>query len=506
VTFCKHIGGAVTDVDNDCLADASDADTGDNDQDNDGLLDGVDATYLGSAACPNGGGSPITTSDCDGDGNTDAEEMMQPTVSMTNPRVPDTDGDGFLDSGLRLDCDGNGAPDSPDLGATDTTGNPAGRNRVMFNNVYCKPWGTSTGLGGRPVGNPPPPASGPAEVGTQCDDITDDDTDGVVNDGCSPAPAGPGSAPESSCLDAVDNDGDTVVNDGCNTQPEDNCPGQSNVSQLNSSTIDPESNSNPADGTNGRFGGSGDTTHVDAKYTGDACDGDDDNDGVADSVEGLMFYDASGGTGEGGQNFCNTLNDDTDEEAAVTSGTNRDSDFDSASDGVECQLATKPHVLGATPPNYPSAAFTTEQQIYYRLIQLAQVPPTTVLVTLDDGSLVNGTNESKAFGAGAASSLDTDRDGCPDETELTDTNADRLVNDSDRLGIARAELGVSTFAPAGSAAGDPEERRTADVVVNGVFDQADRLGAARIALSASLATQLDYNLNCTATSNGYNAN
>jgi hypothetical protein len=488
VTFCKSIGGAVTDADNDCLADSDprdDVGATDKDQDDDGLLDGIDATYLGSAACPNGGGDPVDTADCDGDGNLDSEEMLQPTTALTNPRSADSDGDGFIDSGVRLDCDGIGGPDSPDVGGTDTTANPAGRNRVMFNVMYCKPNGTSTnasGLGGRPVGNPPPPASGLAE--SACSDVLDNDTDGLVNDGCA-------------------------------SNPEDNCPAIGNGTQVNSSTVDPESNSNPADGTNGRFGpsvavpGQGDVLHVDAKFSGDACDGDDDNDGVADSVEGAMFYDPSGATEGSGQNFCNTLDDDgpgsggtqTNEVAAVTSGTTRDTDGDGTIDGVECQLATNP----ADDTSKPGLSFTTEQSIYYRLTNLAQVG-TTVLVTLDDGSTVGGVPEAKGYGAGAASSNDTDRDGCPDETEAVDTNGDRIVNDADRLGIARAVLGAGTFGPPGSSQADLEERRTADVVPNGILDDPDRLGAARIALSASLSTVPDYNLNCTAAVLGYAGN
>ncbi|TMA92100.1 MAG: penicillin acylase family protein [Deltaproteobacteria bacterium] len=55
-----------------------------------------------------------------------------------------------------------------------------------------------------------PPATG--ESGGQCANNTDDDFDGVVNDGC-PAMGAPEVGPQ--CLNNTDDDGDGVVNDGC---------------------------------------------------------------------------------------------------------------------------------------------------------------------------------------------------------------------------------------------------------------------------------------------------
>jgi hypothetical protein len=478
VTNCKHIGGAQTDADNDCLEAADDADEGDNDQDGDGLLDGIDASFLGGAVCPSGGASPINTADCDGDGKTDLEEMLQTSAALTNPRVADSDGDGFLDSGLNLDCNGDGAPDSAHS-STDTTGNFAGRNRVFFNVMYCKPNGTSTnvsGLGGRPVGNPPPPAVGPAEAGADCNDAVDDDADGVFNDGCG---ATPGAAQE------------------------DNCPSKANAPQTNSSIIDVELVA-PGGDTNGRFGGTGDASHPDAKYTGDECDGDDDNDGVPDDVEGDMFFDPSGATGVGtGSNFCNLVNDDgaNGEVAAPTTADNRDSDGDGSIDGVECQLARNPGDAASK----PGVALNPEQQTFYRLIGLTQ-PAGAAVGSLDDGSTILGVSEAKGMGALAAASNDTDRDGCPDETELVDGDGNRVAADTDRLAIARAVLGVGAFAPPGSAAANVEERRNADLDFNGSLTDPDRLAAARIVLTAAIPSVPNYNLNCSAATIGYAAN
>jgi acyl-homoserine lactone acylase PvdQ len=61
------------------------------------------------------------------------------------------------------------------------------------------------------AGGLPNPTLG--ESGAQCDDATDDDNDGFVNDGC-PAVDLP-ELPIVQCADAVDDDGDGKVNDGC---------------------------------------------------------------------------------------------------------------------------------------------------------------------------------------------------------------------------------------------------------------------------------------------------
>jgi hypothetical protein len=445
VTNCKHIGGAVPDADNDCLSDADDAADADNDQDNDGLLDGIDRSYLGPAACDSG--APEADPDCDGDGKTDLEEMLQTSNALTNPRDSDSDDDGLLDSGLNLDCDGDGVPDYSHS-STDTTGNAAGRNRVMFNVAYCKPNGTSTnlsGLGGRPVGNP-------------------------------------GAASE------------------------DNCPGVSNASQTNSSTVDLDLVGAPGD-SNGRFPGTADATHPDAKFSGDACDGDDDNDGIPDDVEdaGDMFYDSTGGAS--GDAFCNT---DGLGIAADTATNNRDSDGDNSIDGVECQLGFNPAdadclVSTGAGCSRPGLTMDPEQQTFFRLIGLTQ-PAGAAVGSLDDGSTIGGVAESRGMGALAGASNDTDRDGCPDETEMVDGDGNRIAADPDRLNIARAFFGVGAFAPPNSAQADLNERRTADVDFNGSIADADRLAANRIVLTAAIPSVPNYNLNCSAGTIGYAAN
>jgi hypothetical protein len=105
ITSCKHIGGTVPDADDDCLSDAADADDADPDQDNDGLLDGIEAAW----------GSSQTSADSDGDLRSDLEEMVGPSQFLTNPNVANTDSEGANDTGYVLDAADDGVPDAPDL-------------------------------------------------------------------------------------------------------------------------------------------------------------------------------------------------------------------------------------------------------------------------------------------------------------------------------------------------------------------------------------------------------
>jgi hypothetical protein len=272
------------------------------------------------------------------------------------------------------------------------------------------------------------------------------------------------------------------------------CPNH-NGPQTNTATTDPDLDAAPAPGdSNGRFAGTSDTTHPDGRFSGDACSPDDDNDGILDLVEGTMYFDAASTDNR----FCNTANIGV---AAVTLPNVRDTDGDGSIDGVECQFGKNP----ADPASRPQIPFTAEQQVFFRLAQLTQPGDNLpLLVNLDDGTTIAGVSEARGLGPGGASQVDHDRDGCADEVEAVDVDGNRLAGDGDRLGIARAALGVATFAPPGSAT--LEERRTADVDFNGVLGDPDRLAAARIVLTGSLPSIPDYNLDCRASVIGYDAN
>jgi hypothetical protein len=451
-TSCKRIGGAVADADNDCWADAADTNDADRDIDNDGLLDGIEVAWIGSAC--------VSDADCDNDGRTDTEEMVGPGRFLTNPidGDGDSDGDGLLDAGLNLDCNGNGVPD---LAIEDVNlGGTSGRNRVSFQIVYCKHDGTLvngaacagasiSGCGGRPWGN-----------------------------------VGAASA--------------------------DNCPMTSNGTQVNSPNTLPDLDSLPVPGdTNGRFGGAADNTHPDGRFAGDACEHDNEADGITDAAEGSMFFDVSGQTGGSGEAaYCNRNVDasgtpvpsDSDETPIATDPTKRDTDNDGSIDSAECLLGRNPANDVSKPSGFP----TPEQARIFRLNNLVRPGATPLLVDLDDDDVFLGIAEVR--GGLAPSVRDTDRDGCADMVELADVDGNRVANDADRLAINRAVLGASTFAPPGSAQANLEERRTADLDYTGVLSDPDRLGAARIVLNASLPSVLDLQLVCNAAAIGYDAN
>jgi hypothetical protein len=109
VANCKEIDSDIADADGDCLSDADDAADGDPDQDNDGLLDGIEVAY----------GTSQTDGDTDNDTRCDIEEMVGPNAFLTDPTDTDSDGDTVDDGGLKLD-DGDcsfgtaGAPDAGD--------------------------------------------------------------------------------------------------------------------------------------------------------------------------------------------------------------------------------------------------------------------------------------------------------------------------------------------------------------------------------------------------------
>jgi hypothetical protein len=158
-TACKDIGKTKTDADFDCWADppgGSDNATGDADQDDDGLPDGIEIAY---GSCPNNafvftdgydcgflggvtGGTPRTLEqarDTDQDHRTDLEEMVGPGVFLTNPRDKDSDSDTINDGGYVLDADGDGIPDRPDLNGDGDWAAPA-----CTGNLYSPAAGASS--------------------------------------------------------------------------------------------------------------------------------------------------------------------------------------------------------------------------------------------------------------------------------------------------------------------------------------------------------------------------
>ena len=146
-------------------------------------------------------------------------------------------------------------------------------------------------------------AVGAAE--TQCTNLADDDADGWLNDGC--APAG-GENP--SCANSLDDDGDTRVNDGCPTKVAAENPACANNLDDDADTIVndgclakdkregdwdqdgvPDATDNCPDDYNPDQTNSDTVATGGGNTKGDACDPNDDGDGVIDTAEWIRGSD-----------------------------------------------------------------------------------------------------------------------------------------------------------------------------------------------------------------------
>jgi glucose/arabinose dehydrogenase len=202
-----------------------------------------------------------------------------------------------------------------------------------------------------------------------------------------------------------DGDGDGTVD------PDDNCVSIPNPGQENSDgTID----LSPPKAYD-------DVTRANSDVFGDACDADDDNDGIADTDEGVFPAPGCGAA------------------TAATSVTLADTDGDRAYDRAEC-------VLGYDPAN------------------AASVPPPSIAPDADNDGLPNGVEATLGSNANNAdtdgdalrdglefrhyntltTASNTDGDVCGDAREVASINADTSVNVIDLSQVA------STFGPAGS--------------------------------------------------------
>jgi hypothetical protein len=131
---------------------------------------------------------------------------------------------------------------------------------------------------------------------------------------------------------------------------------------------------------------------------GDACDPDDDNDGLSDAQEGMVCPGAS----------------------APTDPLNEDSDGDLVLDGVECALGTDPNDHTSRP-----------------------TPAQCGDVTDADGDGIVAFREYCYYGTNP-NLADSDGDGCPDGLEMASIDGDRTVTFIDFAQIASA-LGTYTF-------------------------------------------------------------
>jgi hypothetical protein len=450
-TSCKQIGAGAGDADNDCLADS--AETGacpssaTADSDGDGLLDGIEVSW-GSNPCAT---DTDVLTDAPGDGRTDAEEMAGPSEYLTDPTKKDTDGDLLLDSGLSLDCNGDGLPDVAPV--RQNGGANTGRNRVTMQIVAC---GAVLGLGGASQSGPDncPNKSNAA----QTNHSTLDKPNGLI-------------------VGSVDNS-------------------QENGRWLGDACSGDRDNDGIPDKVEDGSTGLG---FFFANLGLSAPDGGADN---KCNTKGLAAAKPALGT-----QVAISLGDvDGDGLAAID---DPDSDNDGTIDGIECQMGSNPSSLASL-----TAGITGDMIQFFRLTNLVLAGGAIDLDADQDGfngesdadgacvqtgaadangqlkcigPLVSGgfigdglqtRGDIGRMGADAATNLDNDSDGCADIVEVLDMNGDQTADIADQLQMNRAYAKQTTPTQSISGWATPPtqlELSIMDTNGDGALDPGDQL-------------------------------
>jgi hypothetical protein len=229
----------------------------------------------------------------------------------------------------------------------------------------------------------------------------------------------------------ADPDGDGIMG------PSDNCPTVANASQANNDT-------NLIDNSPPYAAAADDKTRVKSDIMGDACDPDDDNDGIADPAEtNLVALQAVCATATG------TLDP-----------LNADSDGDRVTDGAECAMGSDP-ANAASKPAIPSAASDTDHD------QLSNAFEATIGTDPNnndtDGDGLQDGWEYKGHGSSAVAG-DTDADGVLDGCEAASVNGDSTVNSGDQ-GLLSAEI---------TRVGAPPKLANFDINKDGAINSGDQ--------------------------------
>lgn len=188
-----------------------------------------------------------------------------------------------------------------------------------------------------------------------------------------------------------DNDGDGVLN------AVDNCPDTSNPDQLNTDAAPLVTAGAPNDITVPMNDG-----------LGDACDPDDDNDGILDAAESA---------GCNGSGPLDALLADT--------------DGDRSRDGAECALGTNPASALSKPPGISPGESDNDGLSDAFEVTLGSNPN-------DNDSDDDGLSDGLEFRGLSTSAIDPNSDGdsCGDDAEATSVNADKVVSALDLVLVA----------------------------------------------------------------------
>ncbi len=291
-------------------------------------------------------------------------------------------------------------------------------------------------------------------------------------------------------LDKQDNGSDEVgVGVVDDTLADDNCPAHSNSSQTNSDSVN-DPNSAPT----------GDATNPSQDSFGDACDTDDDNDGLLDVAEGLHIALAP--------SFCAP-----DESAAPDADDldplDPDTDNDLILDGAECQFGSNPGNPSSRPTVSSDALSDGPAETFYRTQGIFDAsfhgqnhnPDGDSSLTGDadlDSDSTDSLSEKLAdgfevlhYGTNPANN-DSDRDGCRDGQEAGDVTGNRSADTADLQQIAQ-KTGWTPFSSgnyrdaSGATVGNPTYGMTAEMFANYDVVRTGTLNVADLQIAAAVA-------------------
>mgnify|MGYP005838269891 CR=1 FL=1 len=157
-----------------------------------------------------------------------------------------------------------------------------------------------------------------------------------------------------------------------------------------------------------------DVTVPNGDLLGDACDDDDDNDGLTDA----------------------------DEASAGTDPLLRDTDGDRVIDGAEVLLGSDP----LDPASKPGCVGITDVDKDCLPAEIEALLGTSDNIKDTDGDGINDRVEVAGWGT-SPTSVDTDGDGCHDDKEIADVNGDRIANVLDYVRVAQRAFRVQDDDP-----------------------------------------------------------